>query len=120
MDEIEFPLIYDDEKCFPKDIEGSLCPVCQKKKLGLTEDCAFIHGGALQLDPEDDHRLKQSDDVQGFLFFDWNGPNNQTVDFELARDVKKGQYTINFCSTKCMRMFLNHCVDKLEEKIENA
>jgi hypothetical protein len=117
---MDFPLVSNDEKCFPSNITEADCPVCGKNKLGISNECAFIHGGALALDPNDKSRLIQSDDVQGFLFFDWNGLNNQTVDFELARDVKKGQYTINFCSTKCMREFLNHCVDKLEMKIESA
>lgn len=117
---MEFPLVSGEDSCFPLNIDQAYCPICRKNNLGVTQECAFIHGGALSLDPDNKYSLIQSDNVQGFLFLDWNGPNNQTVDFELARDVKKGQYTINFCSTKCMRKFLNHCVDQLEEKIENS
>ena len=41
------------------------------------------------------------------------------AEFELARDVKKGQFSMFFCSTVCLRAFLNECVDELETKIAN-
>ncbi|VUD69061.1 hypothetical protein TDB9533_04425 [Thalassocella blandensis] len=117
---MEFPLTSGGNNCFPFDIENAVCPVCGANKIGLGNECAFIHGGALVLDPADKRKLIHSDKIHGFLFFDWNGLEGQTVDFELAVDVENGQYTFNFCSTKCMRAFLNKCVDQLEEKIEET
>ena len=32
----------------------------------------------------------------------------------IAQDVQGGQFSIYFCSTKCLRSFLNKCVDQLE------
>jgi hypothetical protein len=35
---------------------------------------------------------------------------------EIVSDSVNGQYELLFCSTRCMRAFLNACVDELEEK----
>ena len=122
MKEIEFPVVSGegDKIAFPQNPDGDLCPVCYANTLGLDKECAFIHGGALLLDPEDKNRVLRIDNLEAFLFFDWNGADKETVDFEIARDVKKGQYSLNFCSTKCLRSFLNHCVDRLEAKIKDT
>jgi len=120
MDDIEFPVVSDDDSVFPRNISDSVCPVCHKRKLGEGNETAYIHGGALLLEESSDgvEKANLTESLEGFLFFDWNGSNNASADFELALNVKKGQFSINFCSTTCLRKFLNSCVDKLEENIE--
>ena len=36
---------------------------------------------------------------------------------EIADKVASGQFDLYFCSTDCLRSFLNYCVDELERKI---
>ena len=122
MDDIEFPVVCDNDSVFPKNITDSVCPVCHKGKLGEGNEAAYIHGGALLLEERSNgvETANLTENLEGFLFFDWNGTNNESADFELGLNVKKGQFSINFCSTACLRKFLNSCVDKLEENIDLA
>ena len=36
----------------------------------------------------------------------------------VIEDVRGGQADLAFCSTQCLRQFLNHCVDELERLVE--
>ena len=58
--------------------------------------------------------------MDGFLYFAWHD-HDKTDDnhrmLKIADDVKGGQFDLYFCSTKCLREFLNHCVDELEKSI---
>ena len=40
--------------------------------------------------------------------------------FQVVADTVEGQCVLNFCSTHCLRAFLNACVDHLEKLIEEA
>jgi len=67
------------------------------------------------------------DRLEGYLHVTWHGA--QTNDggrgeypdiyeyIDIVSDVKRGQFDICFCSTKCLRNFFNHVVDKLEQKV---
>jgi hypothetical protein len=65
------------------------------------------------------------DRMDGFLALDWYGAHDggQGRDrdiferIEIGKDVRGGQFDILFCSTKCLRAYLNFCVDELEKKI---
>ncbi len=65
------------------------------------------------------------DRMDGYLDLIWHGahdggkgeyPDIHEI-LHIAGDVKGGQFDLHFCSTKCLREFFNHAVDKLEEKI---
>ena len=71
-----------------------------------------------------------SSKVHGFLSLQWHGadaenggigenPDTQ-ADYEVVDTQFKGQYELYFCSTDCLRNFLNACVDELESKIQDA
>lgn len=129
MSKIKFPVIHSGEKSYPSDIKTGKCPICGKAELLSGEGHVHIHGGAI-LGGESVSGFQPAiltDDLEGFLFIDWEANKseieNQTsscVEFEIARDVKKGQFHLLFCSTSCLRKFLNTCVDDLESKINEA
>ena len=122
MSNIDFPVALDEDSVFPKNINESICPVCKKNQLGSGKETAYIHGGALLLEEQSQgiEIANLNDNLEAFLFLDWDGEDKKSADIELALNVKKGQFSINFCSTKCLRKFLNISVDKLEENIELA
>jgi len=67
------------------------------------------------------------DRMDAHLFLTWHGAHNggQGKDkdiyevIEIAKDVRGGEFDIYFCSTKCLRAYLNYSVDELEKKIKN-
>ncbi len=115
-------MVSDDNGTFPHDVE-SVCPVCGLKKVSSEKEHVLIHGGALLLDEESESGVQAAnlvDNLQAFLFMGWesNHGDGTYAELEIARDVTKGQFSLLFCSTKCMRSFLNTCVDNLEKQIE--
>jgi len=68
------------------------------------------------------------DRMDGFLALDWHGAHDGGQGrgrdiferIEIAKDVRGGQFDILFCSTKCLRAYLNFCVDALEKKIKRT
>ena len=67
-----------------------------------------------------------SEDLDGFLALCWHGAHDHgagtdrdvIVDLEIAKNVRGGQAELYFCSTRCLRKFLNACVDELELQIQ--
>lgn len=67
------------------------------------------------------------DNLDGFFNIAWHGAhtkfggNGESPDIytsiDIAADVVGGQFELYFCSTKCMRAFLNKIIDMLEEKM---
>ncbi len=63
--------------------------------------------------------------MDAFLSFQWHGAHDggegkygeAYASVDIARDVRGGQFEIYFCSTTCLRSYLNYCVDELEKKI---
>ncbi len=70
------------------------------------------------------------DKLDGFFSFTWHGAHTNEggigrdadmyETLQIAKDVRGGQFSLYFCSTKCLRIFLNHAVDNLEEKIKKT
>lgn len=66
------------------------------------------------------------DKMDGFLALSWHGAHDQgkgknrdiNEQIEIAKNVRGGQFDQFCCSTKCLRAYLNYCVDKLEKKIK--
>jgi hypothetical protein len=109
---------------YPK---AAACPMCGSK---VFEPHQFVvlSGGGIKMD-----RRKRSggpsDDIDGFLDLTFHGAHDggQAHDpvladadahVRLADEVRGGQFEFYFCSTKCLRAFLNKQVDDLEAGLE--
>ncbi len=65
------------------------------------------------------------DNMDGFLYISWHGVhdggtgNDKEIGamIEIVSKVGGGQFDLYFCSTKCLRSYLNYCVDELERKL---
>ena len=88
---------------------------------------AILSAGALLIDRKNNDG-GPSDNLDGFLDLTWHGAHDGGegkdkeigTSLSIARDVQGGQFDIYFCSTNCLRAFLNHCVDELEKRIIKA
>lgn len=88
---------------------------------------ATLSCGAVLYDYEDQYAAGVSDDLEGYLEINWHGAHSEeggigknpdtSVSVPLKKGVVGGQMGINFCSTECLRAFLNSCVDELEKRI---
>ena len=120
-----FPVAEGNETTFPNYDKSHSCPVCGKHDVHDKNEHVKIHGGALLLEKETESGVQSAklvDELQAFLFMDWESGIDSEIyaELEIARDVKKGQFHMSFCSTSCLREFLSSCVDSLENKIEAA
>jgi hypothetical protein len=100
------------------------CPWCGENKVLEPHSFATLSGGAMLMDRKD-RSGGPDDNMDGFLYLLWHGAHDAGegtdreigVIVDIARDVRGGQFDIYFCSTKCLRSYLNFCVDELENKI---
>ncbi len=85
---------------------------------------AIISGGALLMNRKDDSG-GPSGNLESYLNLSWHGAHDGGegedreigLIMDIAQDVKGGQFDLYFCSTSCLREFLNSCVDELEKRI---
>jgi hypothetical protein len=121
---MKFPLVRNEKTNYPSKSE---CAWCKRDKVSEPHSMAVLSGGAILInrktgDGGPDPRL------DGFLCLTWHGAHTNErgqgeypdmyKTIEIARDVKGGQFDMNFCSTKCLRAFLNYTIDMLEKKIK--
>jgi hypothetical protein len=114
MPKIKFPVVKGKRVVFPTD---HVCPWCQKRKLGEPPGMAILNAGAMR--PTAPECYTMADDDAAFMTLIWhsNDPSNyDDASFEIAELVDTGQFELYFCSTDCLRSFLNHCVDELERR----
>jgi hypothetical protein len=119
---MRFPLLRNEKINYPS---KNKCAWCKRDKVSEPHSIAVLSGGAILVNRKTgnggpDPRL------DGFLSLTWHGAHTNERGqgkypdvykaLEIARDVKGGQLDINFCSTKCLRAFLNYTVDMLEKK----
>jgi len=101
-----------------------VCPVCGKRKVWEPHSMAVLSAGALLMN----RREKSggpSNKMDGYPSLEWHGAHNggKGRDKEIGcmvyviRDVVGGQADLYFCSTLCLRRFLNACVDELERRM---
>lgn len=90
------------------------CNFC-KKRLSVEGNFAFLAGGAMLLDK---HGEGGSDPkMQGYLDIGMHGAregNSDDVMIALGLKQSQGQFEFMFCSTACLRIYLNEAVDRLE------
>ena len=104
----------------------ALCPWCQQNKVLEPHSFAVLSGGALLMDREEDYG-SADDNMDGYLELLWHGAHdggegkNREIGarVQIAHDVRGGQFEVYFCSTECLRSYLNYCVDVLEKKMKN-
>lgn len=103
-------------------------PWCKKNKVMEPHSMAILAGGAMRVIDRKKKSATIADDCIGFLDVVWHGAHGggNGSDREicarvpLADDTPAGQFEFYFCSTRCLREFLNACVDELETKVKNA
>ena len=110
---------------FPRD--EALCPWCRKNKVFEPHSFAILSGSALKRVGKD--RFEIADDVSGFLEVGWHGAHSEEgsegpdadigLSIAIAVNAPQGQFELYFCSTDCMRAFLNFCVDELEREVDS-
>lgn len=135
---IPFPVLKGKTTDYP---DKALCPVCGKKKVLEPHSMAILSISTLLMDREKNCSIYDSRADALKLSFDltWHGAHpyllgedcdlgpqgegddrNMYETVYIFEDVQRGQGSIYFCSTQCLRTFLNTCVDKLEDKIKWA
>ncbi len=105
-----------------------LCPWCREHKVGEPHSFALINGGALLRGQDGSATI--SDTLSGFLILRWHGAHledggtgpfpDSCAMVDVADDTPSGQFEFLFCSTSCLRAFLNHLVDRLENDMQAA
>ena len=87
---------------------------------------AILNAGAMRRIGKD--RYEMAMDAAAFLTVSWHGAHSGGqgaragvhASLDVADSVANGQFDLYFCSTTCLRGFLNYIVDELESKIEIA
>jgi hypothetical protein len=115
---IKFPLLKDKKSCWIPFSLGKKCECCGKKHT-KDLDGVFIclGGGALK---GNKRMAEMSSELVGFLSLtlhdhNYNGKGGY---LPIADNTKNGQFEFYFCSTQCLRKFLNHLVDRFEDGIK--
>ncbi len=113
---------------FPVLNKTDACIWCKKGKMLEPHSFASINAGAILLDPDDPECGGPSEQMEGYLNLSWHGAHSNEsgegmlpdtfANLTIAKDNKGGQSDFLFCSTNCLRAFLNHCVDELEKRIK--
>ena len=86
---------------------------------------AILAGGAVRVVDRPSKSADMAVDSIGFLDIIWHGAHDGGLGTDreisarvpLAEDTPDGQFEFYFCSTRCLRDFLNACVDKLDLRI---
>jgi hypothetical protein len=109
------------------------CDYCEKPNVGEPHSFVTLNGGGLLkkwrlIGRKSDYST--SEKVEGFLSLGWHGADSEagglgdypdtSAQHEIATNDFEGQFEFYFCSTDCLRRFLNRCVDDLEQKIQEA
>lgn len=101
-------------------VQAGKCAACGQTRVGEPHGFAFLNGGALKR--IDKRTSVPSDELEGFLAVGYHGAHGGTESeasamVSVAEEVPTGQFEYYFCSTLCLRQFLNGCVDELERKL---
>jgi hypothetical protein len=102
-----------------------LCPWCKKRKVMEPHSMAILTGGALAKLGKD-YYAGPTKNLKGYLGFHWHGGHDggkgkyreNDVLYHIADEVEGGLFDIMFCSVKCLREFLNSCLDEFERKVK--
>ena len=89
---------------------------------------AIMNGGAMEVVNAKTKSANMATGCIGFLDLVWHGAHDEGtgadretyVRVPLADWTPGGQFEFYFCSTRCLRDFLNACIDQLENKIRKS
>ena len=119
MSKFKLPVLEGKISTYP---DEPVCPVCKEAKIFEPHSFAFINGGALLMDRKEDSG-GSSTDMDAYLTIGWHGAHSEGGDvtddpeqyssIDIVNGVVGGQFGLYFCSIKCLRFFLNACIDKL-------
>jgi hypothetical protein len=125
MPKIELPVVKGERVVFP---DKPLCPWCGERKVYEPHSMAILNAGAMRQVGHD--RYEMATDTAAFFTLTWHGAHSIVgsddkdpevfASVDIADRVASGQFDLYFCSTNCLREFLNYCVDELEKQIEAA
>jgi len=94
------------------------CLICHKK---IRHVVVTLSAGAVyDIDPD-----KKQDEplLEGFWYLSFHTSNTDCKDnawLEIVRDLVGGQFDLQFCSTKCLRVFFAKILRDFENRIELA
>jgi hypothetical protein len=85
---------------------------------------AILSGGAVLYDRKRENSV-HTKYLSGFLTLSWHGAHDDGegderdigATVEIAQDTRGGQFDMYFCSTACVRAFLNSWVDAIEKDL---
>ena len=103
-------------------VKRGMCPKCGGTMNAEPGTFAFVAGGALRRTGKDTAVIAA--DLSGFLSIGLHGGHGQgentpSGSVRIADDTANGQFEYYFCSTECLRGFLNSCVDELERVVRD-
>ena len=121
MAKIKLPVVHGKQVVFPG---KGVCPWCRKQKVYEPHSMAILNAGAMRQVGQD--RYAMAADTVAFLTLTWHGAHSggegqfpeSYASVDVAAHVAGGQFDLYFCSTTCLRGFLNYCVDALEKQLE--
>lgn len=99
-----------------------VCPQCGKGAVMEPHSMAILSGGAMRVTDAATKSAEIAADCIGFLDLTWHSGHGETeggadARVSLADETPNGQFEFYFCSTGCLRAFLNASVNALEAKI---
>jgi hypothetical protein len=123
MRRIKFPVVKAGRVVFP---DKPRCPWCRTREVYEPHSMAILNAGAMRRLGND--RYEMAADTQAFLTLIWHGAHSGGkgrlrdvfATLDIANEAPNGQFDLYFCSTNCLRAFLNYCVDILEQRIASA
>lgn len=119
MNDISFPVVRGNSTRWPY---KPVCPVCGENNIFEPHSFVVLSAGASLMDRDQDTG-DSSEDLDGFLRMTMEGQGadqGEGCSLDIIRDSHGGQGDLYFCSTQCLRSFLNRAVDELESKVENV
>jgi len=121
---MRFPLLIDEKMNYPSKPK---CAWCKQDKVSEPHSMAMLSCGALLMNRKTGNGGSDAR-LDGFLDLTWHGAHTSEegqgkhpdiyARVDIASRVRGGQLGVNFCSTKCLRSFLNYAVDVLEKKMK--
>lgn len=113
----KFPLLEGKNSCWVPFDFGKKCGCCGEK---YTKNGEFIclDGGALKGNSKE---AEMSSNLIGFLSITLHDHNYHGKGgyLQIAECTRNGQFEFYFCSTQCLRKFLNYLVDRFEEGLKS-
>lgn len=123
---ISFPVIDRRNQKYPK---RPVCPICKKNKVWEPHSFVVLWGGAIEKKGRDHYESTiENANIVGVLNLDWHGAHDDGegefreigITVDIVDKATGGNFDLYFCSTSCLREFLNKAVDALEQGMQEC